>query len=408
MAWWNQRQSLASFQRLAETNAAFVGQLRLPKSPELAERLATILNTGVGFYFEDGEANDWPPELHDAIVLLAVESPGTMRASGFELAMAPLPDGSAQLLLVRDASGLGANFSSVLAPAFLIAAAGGILAILLGRRVVRPIRDLTLWLPNLDLASSTNREPVPTAILERGDEIGRLANAIGDTAERLSEEQQLRRQSERLATLGRIATGLAHEIKNPAAAIAMHADLLRQHDGGESAELIHEEVERITDLVNQWLFVARSKPGKTTPHDLRQLLEKVSHRLKPQLDHSRVSLRIDAESAMIKADAPRIEQTLRNLLLNAVQAMPMGGEIRARLSVCEGVVKLEIEDDGPGFSEEAERRFGEPFFSEREGGMGIGLTLAREVVQAHGGSIAPSRSASGGACITVEIPQNSS
>lgn len=407
---WRQRQSLASLQNLAETNAAFVSQLKLPRSPELAQRLSTILNTGVGFHFPAGPTTAWPPGLAEPVArLLEGSHPASRRAGGYEIATAPLGDPGAHLVLLRRAPAFGEDLpGAVLIPSLGLAAVCGGLAFALARGIVRPLELLTDWLPNLDLARAASPQPLPPAILARPDEIGTLAQALDQTGRRLRQEQELRRQSERLATLGRIATSLAHEIKNPAAAIALHADLLGEGTGadpGESVDLIREEVERITDLVNQWLFVARPSPARTQRHDLRRLLAGVGRRLDASLAHARVTFDLaEGPPAFIEADAPRIEQALRNLLLNAAQAMPSGGRIRARVVASASEVELSVVDEGAGFSAEVLRRFGEPFFSEREGGMGIGLTLTREVIQAHGGSILPGNLPGGGARVLCRFP----
>lgn len=413
MTWRHQHQSLIGLKKLAATNASFIEELRLPKSRESAEKFSRILDVGVGFYFANGDSGDWPPQLSDSIKKLAAEKePAATRTHDFAIAIAPFPDGDASLILIRKTTlPFPVLASVILVPALLFTVACAILAALLGGSIVKPLSTLAEWLPNLNPKPDKDLEPLPFAITSRRDEIGMLARALEQTTHNLRQEQQLRRQSERLATLGRIATSLAHEIRNPAAAIGLHTDLLAESAGGtnaESIELIREEVDRITDLVNQWLFVARSAPTRKEAHDLRDLLDNVSRRLRPILEHARASLSVKAPKSApipVQVDAPRIEQVLRNLLLNAAQAMPAGGEIRASLQTDQESAILTIEDDGRGFSKEALEHFGEAFFSEREGGMGIGLTLACDVVQAHGGSLIPEKAANlRGACLVLTLP----
>ena len=412
MAWWAQRQSLAELRELTATNVEFITELRLPRSRDLAKRLAHILDLGVGFRFDGQGAGDWPDELTGVIEQLARRGePAAARSGGVEVGVAPFAGEGASLILVREKRPAWAGFAgSVAAPAILFTLVCAALALWTGRRIVQPIERLANWLPNLDVEPEREIPHLAEEITGRRDEIGELARSLERTTERLRREQALRRQSERMATLGRIATSLAHEIKNPAAAIALHADLLARKvdaDNAESVALIREEVERITDLINQWLFVARSRPARKEPHDLAALLENVRRRLEPVLDHCRADLVLemaaDSPPLRISADAPRIEQAFRNLILNAAQAMPGGGQIRVAAGAENGCAVVRIEDEGPGFSPAALERFGEPFFSEREGGMGIGLTLAREVVQAHGGSLEPGRGRSG-ACVTCRLP----
>ena len=407
---WNQRQSLKAFQNLAAKNAAFVEQMRLPRSPELAKRLARVLDMGVGFRFGNKEGGEWSEKLDPTIQeLTALSHPASGIVGGNEIATAPIGKSGSHLILIRPVPSPGHTFSNgVLFPALGLAVVCGGFGLVLARTIVRPLEGLTQWLPNLDVEPHTTVDPIAPEILHRRDEIGKLARALEETVSRLQREQQLRQQSERLATLGRIATSLAHEIKNPAAAIGMHADVLLQAakvEQKESLGLIREEVERITDLVNQWLFVAKARPGERKTHDLGELLKILCRRLAPAFEHAKVSMSLKVENeAMVEVDSTRIEQALRNLLINAAQSMSRGGEVQAHLELIGTSVNLKIQDMGPGFSEEALQRFGEPFFSEKEGGMGIGLTLAKDVIEAHGGSIRPENQASGGAMVICELP----
>ncbi|MEQ1841114.1 MAG: ATP-binding protein, partial [Verrucomicrobiales bacterium] len=291
-------------------------------------------------------------------------------------------------------------------PTLIVTALGGGLASLVARRIVHPLATLTRWLPNLDL---DDPEALPEDVTGRTDEIGTLARSLEESRQRLRKEVSLRQQAERLAALGRIATSLAHEVRNPAAAIRLHADLLASNFDSldtDSLDLIREEVDRITDLVNQWLYVARSAPPRTELHDLALLVRRVLHRLAPQFDHATVTASFAGDQyAPINVDAPRIEQVLRNLFINAMQAMPEGGAIQVEIEHDATGTTLEIRDEGPGFSEEACRRWREPFFSEREGGMGLGLTLAAEVMQGHGGTIGVSNQPGGGTVVRCQFPQ---
>jgi signal transduction histidine kinase len=405
--WSYRRESLIRFEQTAAANARIVDQLRLPRSPELAQNLATVLGFGVGFRFAEKPGTGLPPELEAAVDVLVGGAPASGRAAGRDLAVAPLADGSAHLVLIREGGRSMPSTLGWLLPSLIVTALGVGLAFLVARRIVNPLAALNRWLPNLDREEAA---AIPRLVTARNDEIGALARSLEENHRRLREEQALRRQSERLATLGRIATSLAHEIRNPAAAIRLHADLLAQRsspEAGGSLDLIRDEVDRITDLVNQWLFVARAAPPKTERHDLAGLTRRVLRRLGPQLEHAGVSALFDSkEPAVIEADGPRIEQVLRNLFVNAMRAMPEGGEARVEIGDRGGEVVLEIRDGGSGFSDEALRRWSEPFFSEREGGMGLGLTLAAEVMQAHGGRIEVENIPGGGAAVRCHFPKS--
>lgn len=398
------RESLKNFAEIARSNARFVENLRLPRSPELAKNLATILGMGVGFQESGASVSGLPPELVPALEELSAESFGARRVGDQELAVATLDSGKNRLILHRQVASPFSGNVDWLLPILILTALAGALALLVGARLVRPLAILNRWLPNLN---RTDPDPFPSGVTLRADEIGALARSLDETHRRLRDEMEKRRKSERLAALGRVATSLAHEVKNPAAAIRLHADLLAESAEPEDApalDLIRGEVDRITDLVNQWLFVARPNPPRRERHDLGEVVRRVLDRLGLQFEHAGVSVDLAADGSFpVHVDELRIEQVLRNLFINAMQAMPEGGVIRARLFSEYGTV-LEIRDGGPGFSEAALQRWREPFFSEREGGMGLGLTLAGEVMAAHGGRLEIANDPAGGAVVICHFP----
>lgn len=399
----HRQESLNQFSEMARANAAFVERLRLPHSPELARNLSEVLGVGVGFRQGQGTIEGLPAEVQAVLSPVGVGDERSLRVDHWEVAQAPLPSGKVSLVLLREVRPFAPGRGFL--PALIVALLGGGLAMLVARRLVIPLTALTRWLPNLDRDET---EPLPKSVTDRSDEIGALARSLVESHRRLREETERRRQSERLAALGRIATSLAHEIRNPAAAIRMHADLLAMREGTEGRDsilLIREEVDRITDLVNQWLFVARAAPPKTERRELVPLVRRVLGRLAPQFDYAGVKASLSgSETVVVEADGPRIEQVVRNLLLNAVQAMPEGGAVSVTvMEDGEGIV-LEVRDQGRGFSSEALERWNEPFFSEREGGMGLGLTLAAEVMAGHGGRVEVSNPPEGGAMVRCLFP----
>lgn len=415
ISYWVQQDALRQLERMAGTNVKFMEELQLPRSAGMADKLSTVLGVWVGFH--DTTANSpqfenapWPKELKAPLKKAISQGSANFHFNGHEVAIASFGDQRTQLVLVREsrsllATGLG---DAVLVPTMILTIACVLLAFYLARRIVKPLTNLTNWLPHLQ-HDDRAAPAIPAAVSSRGDEIGALARALEATHRRLRDEQDRRRQSERMATLGRIATSLAHEIRNPASSISLHADLLARkavRDNTESIRLIRAEVDRINDLVNQWLFVVRPAPPQSSTHDLVELVLRISGSLRAAMDHAAATLRISepTEALPVYCDHARIEQVVRNLLVNATQAMPEGGEIRIRFDTADGYAALIIEDSGPGFSEEALARFGEPFFSEREGGMGIGLTLAREVIEAHGGTITARNAPDGGAVVRVQLP----
>jgi len=206
-------------------------------------------------------------------------------------------------------------------------------------------------------------------------------------------------RAERFALLGGMATSLAHEIRNPIAAIRLHGQLLEEKHG-ENARLIVGEAEKIEDLVNQWMFLARPEPPRKVDVALAELLSQMVRVVTPSAEHAQVKITLDATAAQHRqADAQRLGQVFHNIMINAIQAMPSGGTLA--ITARDGTISFA--DTGSGFSQTALKRWAEMLYSEKEGGMGIGLSVAREIVYAHNGRITVANRPSGGAIVRIEL-----
>lgn len=403
------RQQEELFLQLARADAQFVRGLKLPLSAKLAADLGSLLGMQVHFRFADGRLEPALQEVERQRVLLALVE-GRVHAldQGWQAVAEPV-SAQAQLILLRRVEPLTMSLanrdSRWVWPALLVV--GSLFALLLARLLVRPIEVLTEeWNAALDQPGK------PLAGMQRDDEIGVLARALVQGRDAWHAEREQRLSAERLALLGRMATALAHEIKNPLAAIQLHAQLVdvERLDGEsrQSLELMQREATEIEGLVNQWLFLARPAPPQQHPLDLVELLRAAMETVRAQAQHAQVEVRMappPQAPCMVCGDRRRLLQALRNVLLNAIEAMPGGGRLQASLQVTADQVILAIEDDGPGFSQEAMARASELFFSQKEGGMGVGLCVVQEVLQAHGGRlvIGAARQA-GGARVELQWP----
>jgi signal transduction histidine kinase len=280
------------------------------------------------------------------------------------------------------------------------------LAWVLGRGFIRPLRLLAERLPHIERDSA---DSLPGA--ERADEIGQLARAYLATRAQLAEERTRREQAERLALLGRMVTGLAHEIHNPLAAIRMHAQLIESAHNGDLASTANAslpvllgEASKIEGLVQQWMFLARPQPPQTAPADLGEIVAGVVRSLAPQAAHAGVSVVADVPAGLrAKVDSRRLAQAIGNITLNAIQAMPGGGSVTIRGEHAAGV-RLVFRDTGGGFSQRALTHHADLFYSEKEGGMGIGLSVTAEILKAHRGALVVANAPDGGAVVTLQLP----
>ncbi len=226
----------------------------------------------------------------------------------------------------------------------------------------------------------------------------------------LARERLKRARSERLAMLGRVATSLAHDIKNPLASIQLHAQLMtpRDEEDARALQLIESESQVISGLVNQWLHLANPLPPRLVRLDITDCLRTVIQSLAAQAQHAGVQIENDLVAPIwVKGDAQRLSQAFRNLIVNAVQAMPRGGTLR--ISAANGHddrISLRFTDSGVGFSDTALARGTELFYTEKEGGMGVGLNIAASIITAHGGHMTLENAPAGGAVVIVTLPQD--
>ncbi len=382
-------EEVAALQSLGKTNALFLDQNKLPQTDYMAGQLGRVMGAEVRFVEDGGKPADG-----------LARREGEMIRVGFAL------QSGREVWFSRKAGQQGAIPVWKRLDARL--ALGGfwalslVFSLWLGRKVTRPLAKLEAALPGI------GGDEAPRGLPETGPrEIVSLSAALRETHASLVEERDRRRHAERLALLGRMATSLAHEVRNPVSAIRLHAQLLERvcaPTERESANLIVGEAGRIEALVNQWLRYAKPEPVKMLPVDLPELVREARQSLGPQAQHAGVGIREEIDPAWknhpVNGDRERLRQVLCNLLLNAIQSMPTGGAVTVRISPG----ALQVEDQGGGFSEKALARFGEPFLSEREGGMGLGLAVSKEIIESHGGKIAATNLPGGGACLRIAWP----
>ncbi len=408
-----QRESRARFAALAKTNADFIRGSRLPRTERTAEDLGRILNLEVYFRDEKGELVPRPGDgsaAQDAALRSAAPALGVVSLGGsYEAVAAGLDSGESLILLrARRVSTPPLQTVTVLVLGVFWALTLA-LAWALTRGLVRPLRLLARRLPHID----SNALPSALPGAERDDEIGVLARTFLATHVQLIAERRGREEAERLALLGKMATGLAHEIHNPLAGIRMHLQLLDSAAplelramAAESIPIALDETAKIENLVNQWMFLARPEPPRTSPANLGELIGGVARSVQALAGHARVEIasRIPA-GLRVAADSRRLGQAFGNVMINAIQAMPGGGAFLVSAHNGGGAVTVTFQDSGGGFSEGALAHYADLFYSEKEGGMGIGLSVTSEIVKAHSGALlAENRPGGAGAVVAIELP----
>jgi signal transduction histidine kinase len=272
---------------------------------------------------------------------------------------------------------------------------------------------------------------------ERSDEIGHLTASFNHMVARLRDSQRMADRlvaSEHLASLGRLAAGIAHEIRNPLNAILLNLqqmqDRVRNTAGaatGRGASLdefdkyharITGEIARLERMVGSFLDLARSGEVRLDRVDVAAGLRAAVELYRPLAVERGLHLEVDVpERLEMQADPARLPMVWNNLLANAIEATPRGGRVtlRARLvlgaseaapSVARDLIEVEVEDTGPGIPPEARRRIWEPFYSGREAGTGLGLTVVLATVEHHGGTIDVDCPPAGGTRMRVRLPRS--
>lgn len=276
----------------------------------------------------------------------------------------------------------------------LVAAiAGFCLADLLTRRITRPLRDLVGGARAVSLGDLTWRAPVTSR-----NEVGELAAAFSAMTQSLRSHIDELIRTERLALLGKLAAGIAHEVRNPLDAIKGAAQVIQAHTSSTEhtrkfTRIIQDEVAGLNRFVTQFLDLARPAPLERGPVAVSDVVREVVALLEPMLGEHGVKVEVDLtdNGASMYAESTQIKQVVLNLCLNAIQAMPDGGTltVRSRPSSLEGRsgVELRVDDTGPGVSDEIRHQIFEPFVTTKSDGTGLGLAVSRGVIERHHGHI---------------------
>jgi two-component system NtrC family sensor kinase len=242
--------------------------------------------------------------------------------------------------------------------------------------------------------------------IDRQDEFGALARQFNAMTAAVKEHQERAVRQEKLAGIGRLAAGVAHEINNPLAVILGYARLLgKKADGSvrEDLRVIEDETLRAKLIVDGLLDLARPVEIHPEAVDLRALAEEVVARLSGTRALEGVRAAV-AGSGRAPGDARKLRQVILNLVKNAAEAAGPGGQVEIAVAEEGGQVRLSVSDTGPGLSEEVRARLFEPFFSRKDGGTGLGLAVSKGIMEAHRGSLEAENLPGGGARFTLALP----
>jgi signal transduction histidine kinase len=273
-----------------------------------------------------------------------------------------------------------------------------------------PTPGETVYLPWRDRLFLAGCQALPG---ESGESPARLL-LFRDVTRQKALEQKIH-QEEHLSSLGRLVAAVAHEIRNPLNALSMSVQTLRRRAEPMADErsrtalaVLDEESRRLNRLVEDLLVYARPVRLHREPVALRPLLERVGAMFADTAGRRGIRLRVESdempETLRLSGDEDQFLRVLINLVTNALDNLAEGGEVRLRAVQANDSLRLEVADDGPGFTPEALQRAVEPFFTTRRQGTGLGLSLSAEIVKAHGWELILANRPEGGAVISVLIP----
>jgi signal transduction histidine kinase len=227
----------------------------------------------------------------------------------------------------------------------------------------------------------------------------------------LDTQEQLR-QSERLAALGSMSAGLAHEIRNPLHTMqllvyAMQKDCPRSSTLFADLEVFQSEVGRLTLLVEQFLDFVRPKRPQVTPQKLQEIMEETL--LLVRTEANRHGIRMDkkwpGDLPIVWVDGAQIKQVFLNILLNAMQAMRSGGVIEVRMHADGECITTEIHDQGEGMPAEVKAQLFTPFFTTKPKGVGLGLSISQRIIAGHRGAIRITSQQGAGTTVRIALPR---
>jgi two-component system NtrC family sensor kinase len=287
-----------------------------------------------------------------------------------------------------------------------------LLATPVSRIITRPLKDLRTLSQTSQLVGEGNLEArAPTTA--RG-EVGLLAASFNDMLDRLQDTQKQLVQSEKLASLGQLAAGVAHELNNPLATVLLFAEaLLREqsYDGGFQKDLktIVRETKRCKTIVTSLLDFARQHQVDVAEVNLNKLIEQVISLEKnhPRYESVRIKTLLDPDLPFIQADEVQLQAVIRNLISNAADAMPEGGELTLETHQKEpDQVAIEVIDEGGGISPENQAKIFTPFYTTKAPGKGtgLGLSIVYGIVKMHRGQIGVQSDIGKGTKFIIQLP----
>jgi signal transduction histidine kinase len=294
--------------------------------------------------------------------------------------------------------------------ALIFVIVGVVVWLLIVRLVAQPVHNLLAQMERVRAGDLTARVPA-----QSHDEIGRLTDGFNSMVESLqktteelreSHERQIQ-QAGKLASIGELASGIAHEIRNPLAGIGAAVEVLAE--SAKDREIVGEirkQINRLSATLRGLLDFSRPSEPEIMPCDVGELLKPMLALTRPDAQKANVQIITECPDNLppISADPQQLQQAILNILLNAIQAMPHGGTLTVRTDLHVNRLRLSIRDTGVGIPRENRERIFSPFFTTKHHGTGLGLAITRSIIEKNGGTIAVESEVGRGTTVFMEFP----
>jgi signal transduction histidine kinase len=323
---------------------------------------------------------------------------------------APHPNSGGNLYIFYPESLRRTAVRDTVRPLLILGGFGGLIAVALasafGSGLVRRIRDVETR-TRLIAGGDFRPMPVPAA----NDELRDLCQSVNDMAHRLAGFQEELQRNERLRVLGQFSGGLAHQLRNAAAGAKLAVELFLAENAATDPEPLRvalRQLARIETNLRQFLDLGKPPARLSQPCDLAKLIDQSVSMLEPQCRHTNTTLvwKLPAEPGTIVGDPAQLSHLLGNVIGNAVEAAGPGGTVDVRVMAAKqegGSWIIEVADTGPGPPSALSSRLFEPFVTGKQEGIGLGLAVAKQVAEAHGGQISWQRR-EGRTVFTIALP----